>query len=83
MGKQGCEAMYIAIAEYLNGSEKNYVWNLCWESWLFQAGDEKAGWYRREVSVQDTTASFAYIDRGSMHVVEHHNDLFSWKKHNN
>jgi hypothetical protein len=23
-----------------------------------------------------------HVDRGSMHVVEHHKDLFSWKKYN-
>jgi hypothetical protein len=27
--------------------------------------------------------SLESIDKGSMHVVEHHDDLFSWKKHNN
>jgi hypothetical protein len=27
--------------------------------------------------------SFMHIDRGSMHVEEHHDDLFSWKKYNN
>ncbi len=30
-----------------------------------------------------STTSFAHEDRGSMYVVEHHNDLFSWKKYNN
>ncbi len=29
------------------------------------------------------TTSLAYIDRGLMHAVEHHNDLFSSKKYNN
>jgi hypothetical protein len=32
--------------------------------------------------VRDTTASYEGIDGGKMHVVEHHDDLFSWKKHN-
>jgi hypothetical protein len=26
--------------------------------------------------------SLAYIGKGSIHVVEHHDDLFSWKKYN-
>jgi hypothetical protein len=30
-----------------------------------------------------TTTSHAFIDREAMHVVEHHHDLFSWKKYNN
>jgi hypothetical protein len=34
-------------------------------------------------SVWDTTTSFAFVDKWSTHVVEHHNDLFSWKKDNN
>ncbi len=29
------------------------------------------------------TTSFAHVHRGSMHVVEHNYDLFSWKKYNN
>jgi hypothetical protein len=35
------------------------------------------------VTVQDSTASYANVDRGSMHVVEHPDDLFSWDKYNN
>jgi hypothetical protein len=35
------------------------------------------------VGVQDTTTSFAHIDGGSIHVEEHHDDLFSWKNCNN
>jgi hypothetical protein len=33
--------------------------------------------------VRDTTTSLSFIDRGLMHVVEHHDDLLSWKKYNN
>jgi hypothetical protein len=29
------------------------------------------------------TASYAFVDRGSMHVAEQHDDLFSWKKYYN
>jgi hypothetical protein len=32
--------------------------------------------------VRDTKTSFPHVDRGSMHAVERHNDLFSWKKYN-
>ncbi len=28
------------------------------------------------------TTSLEHVDRGSLHVAEHHNDLFSWKKYN-
>jgi hypothetical protein len=35
------------------------------------------------VDVRDTTASHEHVDRGPMHVVKHHDDLFSWKKYNN
>ncbi len=34
------------------------------------------------VLVWDAT-SLVYVDIGSMHVVEQHDDLFSWKKYNN
>jgi hypothetical protein len=27
--------------------------------------------------------SLEHVDRGSMHLVEHQDDLFSWKKNNN
>jgi hypothetical protein len=33
--------------------------------------------------VRDMTTNLVYIDRGSMDVVEHHDDLFSWMKYNN
>jgi hypothetical protein len=35
------------------------------------------------MSGRDMTATYACAARGSMHVVGHHNDLFSWKKYNN
>jgi hypothetical protein len=38
--------------------------------------------FHANVSARDTTKSLAYIDRGSMHVAEHHDDLYSWKKYN-
>ncbi len=34
-------------------------------------------------TVRDTTASHMHVDRGSMHPVEHYDDLFSWKKCSN
>jgi hypothetical protein len=33
-------------------------------------------------TVQDMTTSLVFADRGSMHVVEHQDDIFSWKKYN-
>jgi hypothetical protein len=29
------------------------------------------------ITVRDATASHVHVDRGSMHVVKHHDDLFS------
>jgi hypothetical protein len=43
----------------------------------------RVGRFLLVVNVQDTTASNANVDRGSMHVVEHPDDLFSWDKYNN
>ncbi len=34
-------------------------------------------------NVWDKTTSLVYVDRVSMHIVEHHDDLFFWKKFNN
>jgi hypothetical protein len=35
------------------------------------------------IVVRDTTASYACVDRGPLHLVEHQDDLFSWKKYSN